>query len=285
MTNMVNCAFKQQFQAGSQMHFWQWLFTTVTGFTGVLLTLLTLAMMAFVHSGVRRRHYSLFKLTHALYIPLYIATIVHGAAQLIQAPDFWKFFLGPALLFVGEKATEWAGLRRHAMRVSAAYTTRSGAIHLRLERPRDFEFKAGQYLEIAVPRLGATAYHPFTIVSPPHERVALHIAIRVVGPWTRALFNAIRAAELTAGKKQSQDNAAGRGEATAAAVLPVVMYKGAYGSPAQSWEDFEAVVMVGASIGITPFLATAKAALYRIRQQRQMQTTGYALVVDGGECV
>lgn len=57
---------------------------------------------------------------------------------------------------------------------------------LTFKRPLNFEYKSGQWVRIACPKIGENEYHPFTLTSAPHEEhLSLHI--RALGPWTTNL--------------------------------------------------------------------------------------------------
>lgn len=55
---------------------------------------------------------------------------------------------------------------------------------LEFRKPDNFEYKSGQWVNIACIVLNSHEYHPFTLTSNPDEKnLTLHI--RAVGPWTR----------------------------------------------------------------------------------------------------
>ena len=100
-----------------KFHYWCW--TTITGFTGVILTLQVGIIYIFAVS--RRKFFRLFWLTHKSYPILYFLTILHGSGYLVQVwnftlslwrnweislfqePFFYYFFLGPCILFTIDK--------------------------------------------------------------------------------------------------------------------------------------------------------------------------------------
>ena len=74
-----------------------------TGVTGVLLVMVATVMYTFATPYARRRVFRFFWTAHQLYILLFILCIVHGSARLVQNPDFFKFFLLPAIVFTIDK--------------------------------------------------------------------------------------------------------------------------------------------------------------------------------------
>lgn len=80
-----------------KFHYWCW--QTITGFTGVILTLLWSLIYIFAQNIVRSKLYNWFWYTHNLYPLFFIFMILHGTGRLIQEPFFQYFFLGPVILF------------------------------------------------------------------------------------------------------------------------------------------------------------------------------------------
>ena len=73
---------------------WPWGFAPLSG---VLLLVILLVMVVMSQSFVRKSGYfELFHWCHKLYIPFYVLFIIH-------APNCWKWFVLPGLVFVVEK--------------------------------------------------------------------------------------------------------------------------------------------------------------------------------------
>lgn len=67
------------------------------GLTGLLLMILLLIMVVCSLPIVRRKGaFEVFYWSHNLFVLWYIILIFH-------APHFWKWFLGPALIYIGER--------------------------------------------------------------------------------------------------------------------------------------------------------------------------------------
>lgn len=65
---------------------------------------------------------------------------------------------------------------------------RGNVVEVRFKKPRAFQYNPGQFVRIAVPKLTAFQFHPFSLSSAPHEEyVTLHI--RVLGDWTKKLMD------------------------------------------------------------------------------------------------
>ena len=65
-----------------KFHYWCW--QTITGVTGILLTLLTALIFIFALPSARQQLYNAFWFTHSLYPVFYLLMILHGAGRLIQ---------------------------------------------------------------------------------------------------------------------------------------------------------------------------------------------------------
>jgi len=117
----------------------------------------------------------------------------------------------------------------------------SGVLHLEFERPKGFNYKAGQSIRIASTAISNLNFHPFTITSAPHEKY-LSVHIRSIGPWTTKLHD-IYNPQLTK--------------------FPPILLDGPFGTVTDLWASYENVVLVGAGIGVTPFASVLKDFMYR----------------------
>ena len=110
-------------------------------------------------------------------------------------------------------------------------------LELRIRKP--FNYKAGQFAEIAVPVLGRE-WHPFTIASAPHEE-SMVFYIKADGDWCTKLYDAFNQRERNT---ETRDL--------------VVKIRGPYGAPVQHTAAYNKVVLIGGGIGATPFVSIAK---------------------------
>merc|ERR1719321_2512085 len=62
-----------------------------------------------------------------------------------------------------------------------------GTTKLKIRKPRDFDFIAGEYVFICIPELSKLEWHPFTLSSAPELRNHFTLHIRALGNWTKAL--------------------------------------------------------------------------------------------------
>ncbi|XP_012942535.1 dual oxidase 2 [Aplysia californica] len=243
----LNCYFREYFRATHELaSFHYWTYQTVTGLTGVALTLVLLVMYVFASPYARRHVFLYFSTTHNLYIVVYFLMFLHGAARLVQVPLWPYFFLGPMVLFLLDKLVS-VSRNRVLLPVHKVTLLPSGVTNLVFKRPLTFNYQSGQWVRIACPALGAGEYHPFTLTSAPHEE-SLSLHIRAVGPWTTNL------------RRIFDPNTANR------LGYPKIYVDGPFGESHQDWFRYKVAVLIGGGIGVTPFASILKDIAYRSKE-------------------
>ena len=183
-----------EYVINSELSWTDWLFTIkphyfglVSGYaypTGVGLILVLLIMFLCSINKVRKSgHFEIFYFTHLLYVLYWILLILH-------APNFWKWFIGPGILFLLEKIY---GLARYHSNKGKTWVTTgvvlpSKVVSLVIHRPTNFTFKSGDYIFINIPAIASFEWHPFTISSAPEQSNMISLHIRAVGSWTQRLY-------------------------------------------------------------------------------------------------
>eukprot|EP00049_Salpingoeca_infusionum_P017437 m.352947 g.352947 ORF g.352947 m.352947 type:complete len:1560 (-) comp16652_c0_seq1:288-4967(-) len=229
-----------------------WVFETVTGMSGFLLTIVTIFMFVFSIPYSRRGSFQAFWMVHHLWSAFYFLLFLHGIARLVQQPIFFNYALGPLLLFTVDKLVSFSR-SHHTLKVEEAILLPSGVTALLIEKPPGFEgMQSGQWLRIKCSAVSANEWHPFTISSAPQEEfVSVHI--RTAGPWTGKLRRVI-AARLASGD-----------------ALPDVQIEGPFGEIHQDWLHAEACVFVGGGIGVTPFASILQDLAWRYRNNQKVK--------------
>ncbi|CAG0904649.1 unnamed protein product [Cyprideis torosa] len=123
----------------------------------------------------------IFYWTHLLYVPYWVLLIFHG-------PNYWKWFVGPAVLFILE------GIGRVIRKndktsISSGFLLPSKVTHLVVKRPPNMYFAPGDYLFVNIPVIAKYEWHPFTISSAPEQLDSIWLHIRGVGEWTNRLYD------------------------------------------------------------------------------------------------
>jgi hypothetical protein len=179
---------------GKRWTYMHWIMTTMPGVFGmphgvanpsgvaliIILTVMFVCSLSFVRRG---GYFQVFYCTHMLYF-------FYWGLLLIHAPEFWKWFIGPACIFVIEITyrilTSFLG--RGKTVVSAGVILPSRVTHLIIKRPAGFNFSPGDWVFIKIPKVARFEWHPFTISSAPEMHDTFHVHIRGVGEWTNRLY-------------------------------------------------------------------------------------------------
>ncbi|XP_053406099.1 dual oxidase 2-like isoform X2 [Mercenaria mercenaria] len=248
----LNCYFREYFRATHELaSFHYWAFGTVTGLTGVILTVLLIILYVFSLPMSRRYLFHVFWNTHKLYHAIIILTFLHGSARLVQEPHFPYYIVGPAVLFIIDKLISISRATIE-LTVIKAELLPSDVTSLTVIKPSGFEYQSGQWAQVACKALGEREFHPFTMTSAPHEK-NLTFHIRAVGPWTtniRRLFDP----SIRAGSSYSK-----------------LLLDGPFGEGHQDWYRYEVSVLIGGGIGVTPFASILKDIVHKSQMSITMQ--------------
>ncbi|EGI61142.1 PREDICTED: NADPH oxidase 5 isoform X1 [Acromyrmex echinatior] len=173
----------------------EWLLTSRPGYfgliagsaypTGVILFIILVIMIVCSMSFVRRGGcFEIFYWSHLLYIPFWILMIFHG-------PNFWKWFVGPGIIYLVEKIRRlgWLRSQRGKTYISSGLLLPSKVTHLVIKRPTNFHFHPGDYVFVKIPVIAKYEWHPFTISSAPEQEDYMWLHIRAVGEWTNSLYS------------------------------------------------------------------------------------------------
>ncbi|KAK9889380.1 hypothetical protein WA026_004655 [Henosepilachna vigintioctopunctata] len=247
----LTCLFRNFFHATHVLpKFQYWCWQTMTGFTGIVLTLIWSLMYIFALSCVRSKIYNWFWYMHSFYPLFFIFMILHGTGRLIQEPFFYYFFLGPVILFTIDSLIS-ISRKKIEIPVVKADILPSNVTMLEFQKPDNFQYKSGQWVRIACMSLNKNEYHPFTLTSSPNEDT-LKLHIRAVGPWTTHIRTIYEEATMMTTSKR----------------LPKIYLDGPYGEGHQDWNNYDVSILIGGGIGVTPFASILKDIAFRSGQTR-----------------
>lgn len=217
---------------------------TSTFITGWLILAIFLVMSATFYKPLKLLiGYQGFLKVHWLWIPFLGLMLLHGNEK--GNPVFWMYILGPGLLLLCHYLLIVTGSNRsNSLVVLDNCILDEEAQVVRLEVLRgNFSFRPGQYAFLSIKDLGSE-FHPFTIASAPNED-SVTFFIKVVGDWTKALFDLIRDRQMSASS------------------LPIkATLSGPYGAPTEFAFQFENIVLVGTGVGATPFISLLRDILW-----------------------
>lgn len=218
---------------------------TKAGLTGLVLLGVFFIMWFFARPFIRRSSaYGLFAVTHVLYWVWFAAFLVH-------ARSFIPWAAVPVAGFLAELVIRRVS-RRTLSFVKQAEALPTGITHLKLHRPEGFEFQAGEFAYVKIPKVSHFGWHPFTISSNPEDTSHVGMHIRALGNWTRRLHRL-----FTKLPKEKRE-------------MPVLM-QGPYGSPSARIFASHHAVLIGAGIGVTPFASILQSIVARHKQGQEMR--------------
>ncbi|XP_046849727.1 NADPH oxidase 5-like [Xenia sp. Carnegie-2017] len=156
------------------------------GITGVLLLVILGIICILSQPFVREKGYfELFYFSHHLYIIWWTLLIIH-------APNFWKWFIAPAVVYLAERlwSVRIVSRARYGKTfIQEGITYPSKVTHLVIKRPANFDYKPGDYVLVNIPKIAKYEWHPFTISSSPEQSSNIWLHIRAVGTWTKKLYD------------------------------------------------------------------------------------------------
>lgn len=202
--------------------------------SGTVLVLVLLALtVPNLISPMRRLAFELFYVSHViLALAVIVFGIMHSVSILYLALAWWLLDLGTRYLYMS--------LWRYP-RVATIRNLPCDVIEISFPKPEGFDYKAGQFLQVCIPKLSVYQFHPFSLSSAPHQDIVT-IHIRVLGDWTKRL------------QKLADKHDTIR-----------IYIEGPFGSLAvdlESKERYKIMVLVSGGIGITPMQSLCNSLVY-----------------------
>ena len=200
---------------------------SVPGFTGITALSLFYILALLSLPRMRRWSYNIFQLGHLLVYPIIGLMMAHGTEALLQKPMFGYFLAFPTFLLLLERMSRIIHgffLIKATLKILDSQTVEMTAV---IPTARPWDYSAGQYIFVQVPKISSWQWHPFTISFCRNKTIKLHI--KTDGDWTTKLRNL--GTEIEVG------------------------IHGPFGAPAQRFLEYRNFIVIGAGIGITPFAA------------------------------
>ena len=149
--------------------------------SGGLLIGVMLLMYSSTSERLRFAKFELFFETHHLFIVFFVLLLVHGAHG--KGPNFWKYFIGPAFLYVCERLLRIYRGRLPVQVLSAQFMQDVMCLEFAKAGVFARPYRTGQYLQLQCPAVSPLQWHPFTISSAPSDpTVTVHIKISTDKP-------------------------------------------------------------------------------------------------------
>ncbi|XP_068439608.1 NADPH oxidase 1 [Clinocottus analis] len=253
-------------------------FTSIAGITGVIITLSLILIITSSMEVIRRSYFEVFWYTHHLFIIFFAGLVIHGAGYIVRKqvttdpphnvtfcktrindwgripqcpiPQFsggpaqtWWWVIGPMILYLCERLLRFIRYMQ-AVKYRKIVMHPSKVLELQLMK-NGFKMEVGQYVFLNCPAISQLEWHPFTMTSAPEEDFfAVHI--RSAGDWTDKLIDIMQQLpEGTQGPKMGVD--------------------GPFGTASEDVFDYEVSMLVGAGIGVTPFASILKSIWYKFK--------------------
>ncbi|XP_033829504.1 NADPH oxidase 1 [Periophthalmus magnuspinnatus] len=254
-------------------------FTSIAGLTGVIITLSLILIITSSMEVIRRNYFEVFWYTHHLFIIFFAGLVIHGAGRIVRHqeetdpphnftyckdhmynwgeipecpmpkfeggfPKTWMWVIGPMFLYLCERILRFI---RYTQPVTYRKIVMRPSKVLELQLVKNgFKMDVGQYVFINCPSISQLEWHPFTMTSAPEEDF-FSVHIRSAGDWTNKLIEIM---------EQLPEGAQG----------PKLGVDGPFGTASEDVFDYEVAMLVGAGIGVTPFASILKSIWYKFKQ-------------------
>uniref|UniRef100_A0A0A9G204 FAD-binding FR-type domain-containing protein n=1 Tax=Arundo donax TaxID=35708 RepID=A0A0A9G204_ARUDO len=214
--------------------------------------------------------FNAFWYSHHLFVIVYALLLVHGHFLYLTREWYkkstWMYVAVPMVVYGCERLTR--ALRSSVWQVEilkvAVYP--GNVLSLHFSKPPGFRCRSGQYIFVNCGAVSPFQWHPFSITSAPQDNyVSVHI--RKSGDWTGELKNVFtnvlgQPTEANRGLLYDRD----RDGAMTNPSLPKVRIDGPYGAPAQDYQQYAVVLLVGLGIGATPMISIIKDIINNTKQ-------------------
>ncbi|XP_048491002.1 respiratory burst oxidase homolog protein E isoform X1 [Beta vulgaris subsp. vulgaris] len=263
----------------------------IEGVTGIGMVVLMMIAFTLATSRFRRdvvklpapfnrlAGYNAFWYSHHLLAIVYVMLVVHGFF-LFLVKDWtkkttWMYISIPLLLYIAERSLRTCRSEIRSVKILKVSELPGNVFSLLMSKPQGFKYKSGQYIFLQCPAISKFEWHPFSITSAPGDNF-LSVHIRIVGDWTQELkqvFTEGRMSVSSIGRlKFEEEGIRQRG-------LPRLHVDGPYGAPAQEYQSYDVLLLVGLGIGATPFISILKDLLNNARAATD-STTDFSISDD-----
>nr|KYP62206.1 Respiratory burst oxidase isogeny protein F [Cajanus cajan] len=255
------------------------LYISVEGMTGISMVILmiisfTLATHHFRRNAVklpspfnRLTGFNSFWYSHHLFGLVYVLLLIHGSFLHLTHRWYhkttWMYISVPLLLYVAERTLRTRRSTHYTVKIMKVSRLPGNVFSLIMSKPNGFKYKSGQYIFLQCPKISPFEWHPFSITSAPGDEY-LSVHIRIVGDWTQELKLLLTKEDerlpslncrATFGELMELDQTR----------QPRLLVDGPYGAPAQDYQNFDVMLLIGLGIGATPFISIIRDLLNNTR--------------------
>ncbi|KAM7517610.1 hypothetical protein LguiB_016572 [Lonicera macranthoides] len=181
----------------------------------------------------------------------------------------WMYISVPLILYVAERSLRTCRSEHYLVKILKVSVLPGDVFSIVMSKPSGFKYKSGQYIFLQCPTISPFEWHPFSITSAPGDDW-LSVHVRTVGDWTQELKRVFTedngpASVIGRAKFSQLGNVNQRG-------LPRLNVDGPYGAPAQEYQNYDVLLLVGLGIGATPFISILRDLLNNTRTEDQMDS-------------
>ncbi|EDL01647.1 NADPH oxidase 3, partial [Mus musculus] len=233
------------------------LLMTVSGITGLGISLALVFIMTSSTEFIRRSSYELFWYTHHIFVFFFISLAIHGGGRIIrgQTPESLRLH---NVTYCRDHYAEWQAaalcpVPQFSGKEPSVVSHPSAVLELHMKK-RDFKMAPGQYIFIQCPSVSPLEWHPFTLTSAPQEDF-FSVHIRASGDWTEALLKAFR----VEGQAPSE-----------LCSMPRLAVDGPFGGSLADVFHYPVSVCIATGIGVTPFASLLKSVWYKCCESQSL---------------
>jgi NADPH oxidase len=230
---------------GLEPDFIKYTYENDVNLTGTLALLCMAALIIPASVSIMRRlFFEFWYVPHVIFaMGALVLALIHGSTAVIFAIAWWVIDLGTRyILMTGYIYPKKASIRNLS----------GDIVELSFAKPEKFNYSPGQFVMIALPKIGFAAFHPFTVSSSPHQDIVT-IHAKVLGKWTRKL--------QALAEKETEVS---------------FMMEGAYGSLNIDLNDcdrYKMVLLLSGGIGVTPMYSIGNDLLHQMmNEERDMKS-------------
>nr|ADR70883.1 respiratory burst oxidase E [Manihot esculenta] len=257
---------------------YKYILTGVEGVTGISMVVLMVIAFTLATSQFRRNlvklpapfnrltGFNAFWYSHHLLGLVYVLLLVHGTFLFLthswNQKTTWMYVSAPLLLYGAERSVRVGRSEHYSVKVLKVSVLPGNVLSIIMSKPQGFKYKSGQYLFLQCPAISSFEWHPFSITSAPGDDY-LSVHIRIVGDWTEELnkvFTEVNDSPSVIGRAMfgQHGHVDQRGQ-------PKLYVDGPYGAPAQDYQNYDVLLLVGLGIGATPFISILRDLLNNTR--------------------
>ncbi|KAJ7553076.1 hypothetical protein O6H91_06G083900 [Diphasiastrum complanatum] len=257
--------------------------TSVEGITGICMVILMTIAFTLATSWFRRNlvklprpfhrltGFNAFWYSHHLFVVVYVLLIIHSIFLFLAFKWYekttWMYLAIPVLLYSGERILRKFRSSYYSVQTVKVAIYAGNVLALHMTKPPGFKYKSGMYLFLKCPSISPFQWHPFSITSAPSDDF-LSVHVRTLGDWTQEMKRVFsEVCEPPTGDKSGLLRAEYLiGDGTSPSRFPKLRIDGPYGAPAQDYQEYDVLLLVGLGIGATPFISVLRDMLNLLKE-------------------